>query len=301
MAEDISKIRGFIPMEDRLFPEMRQKIYLYLRNTMSGIMIDGDIDNIIELIAMLFGDLYLRARVLPWDIDVDRCPDDNLEALSSIIGYRWNNGLTADQQRESIKLFCLIRRWRGTNFGLSNLIRVFGQNVTSFYSSSDLRGVEIIEYGSGGLDTVEPNMYPGDIKVKIPELSTILRDSIYDTKLAGTRLIFEYYIFMGIYHMKMYEDWQYRISLWVTLLTSGYDPEIDLYGGNFLDTRIDQVLNDQLTHAVTNGAPIAGVQLLTYYKEKWNNGFVFATPGLTNYRGFIEADPEVRAEHVLYK
>ena len=160
MAEDISKIGGFKSMPDRLFPEMRSKIYNYLRDTLSGIMTNDDMDNIVELIAMLFGDLYTRAKVLPWDIEVDKCPDENLEALSSIIGYRWNKGLTADQQRESIKLFCLIRRWRGTNFGLSNLIRVFGQNITSFYSSSDLRGVEIIEYGSGGPDTMEPNMYP---------------------------------------------------------------------------------------------------------------------------------------------
>lgn len=141
----------------------------------------------------------------------------------------------------------------------------------------------------------------GDIKIKIPELSTILRDSIYDTKLAGTRLIFEYYIFMGIFHEHMYADWQYRINLWVTLLTSNFDPRIDLYGSNFLDTRIDQTLTDQLTHAVAYGAPIAGVQILTYYKEKWENGFVFATPGLTNYRGFIEPTPIVEAEHVLYK
>ena len=288
-------------MDNRIWPEYRQQIYMYLKSTLSMVITDDDLNIIVELIAMLFGDLYMRAKVLPWQINVDRCPDEHLQALSSIIGYRWNDGLTADQQRESIKLFCLIRRWRGTNFGLANLIRVFGQDVTSFYSSSDLRGVEIIEYGSGGVDTVEPNMYPGDIKIRIPELSTILRDSIFDTKLAGTRLIFSYYIFMGVYYMKIYPDFFYIISEWVSMITQGYDPQINLYGDQFLETRIDQVINDQLTHPIIRGAPIASVQVLTYYKEPWNDGFILNVPGLTNYRGFIEPEPIVQSEHVLYK
>lgn len=288
-------------MDNRIWPEYRQKIYNYLKSTLSMVITEDDLNIIVELIAMLFGDLYMRAKVLPWEINVDRCPDEHLQALSSIIGYRWNKGLTADQQRESIKLFCLIRRWRGTNFGLANLIRVFGQDVNSFYSSSDLRGVEIIEYGSGGVDTVEPNMYPGDIKIRIPELSTILRDSIFDTKLAGTRLIFAYYIFMGVYYMKIYPDFFYIISEWVSMVTQGYDPQINLYGDQFLETRIDQVVNDQLTHPIIRGAPIASIQVLTYYKEPWNDGFILNVPGLTNYRGFIEPEPIVQSEHVLYK
>lgn len=300
MIHNIDKVQGFISMDNRYFPEYRQKIYTYLKSTMSSVLTESDLDIIVKLIAELFGDLYMRTKLLPWQINVDRCPDEHLKALSSIIGYRWNNALTPDQQRESIKLYCLIRKWRGTNFGLSNLIRVFGQDITSFYSSSDLRGVEIIEYGSGGIDTIEPNMYPGDIKIRIPELSTILTDSIFDTKLAGTRLIFAYYIFMGIYHLKMYADYAYKIHEWVNLINSGYDPEIGLYGPQFLETRLDQTLNDQLTHAIVNGAPIASAQVLTYYKAPWRNGFILNEPGLTNYRGFVEADPIVQSDHVLY-
>lgn len=300
MIFDIDKVQGFKPMPDRYFPEFRQRIYTYLKTTLSGVMTSDDLDIIVKLISELFGDLYLRAKTLPWEINIDRCSDEHLKALSSIIGYRWVDGLTADQQRESIKLYCLIRRNRGTNFGLSNLIRVFGQTAKKYYSSADLRGVEIIEYNSGGVDTVEPNMFPGDIKIRIPELSKILTDSINDTKLAGTRLIFAYYIFMGIYHMYMYQDYAYALKYWVQLVTSGYDNRIDIYGSNFLDTRIDQVLNDQLTHGIVRGAPITSVQILTYYKAPWQNGFILATPGLTNYRGFIEEEPIVQADHELY-
>lgn len=286
--------------KDRLFPQFRKELYDYLKSTLSVIMTTGDLDIIVTLICYIFGDLWMRAKTLPFQIEVDKVSEENLRALSSLIGYRWNDGLTPNQQRESIKLFCLIRRWRGTNFGLANLIRVFGQDVTSFYSSSDLRGVEIVEYGSGNADTFEPNMYPGDIKIRIPELSTILRDSIFDTKLAGTRLIFSYYIFMGIYQLLMYEDWGYLIHIWVDYITQGYDTTLKYYGYKFLDTPLSSLLDHQLSHGVRRGEMIASVQLLSYYKAPWQNGFVLNVPGLTNYRGFIEKTPEVFAEHIIY-
>lgn len=182
-----------------------------------------------------------------------------------------------------------------------NLIRTFGQNAISLYSKADLRGVQVIEYGSGGPDTIEPNMYPGDIKIAIPELSTILRDSIFDTKLAGTRLIFSYYIFMGVYHMKMYEDYAYLIDYWIRYLGQNYDPEIKWYGGQYIDTKISSVKTDQVTHRTLRAKPIASCQVLTYYKAPWNEGFILNVPGLTNYRGFIESEPVLVEDHVLYK
>ena len=42
--------------------------------------------------------------------------------------------------------------------------------------------------------------------------------SAIDTKLAGTRLIFTYYIFMGVFHLKMYEDFAYLIPNLLYLL-----------------------------------------------------------------------------------
>ena len=59
-------------------------------------------------------------------------------------------------------------------------------------------------------------------------------------------------------------------------------------------------VTDQLCHPIINGKPIASCQILTYYKEPWTNGFILNTPGLTNYRGFIEESPIVESDHVLY-
>ena len=184
---------------------------------------------------------------------------------------------------------------------MTNLIRTFGQDSRSLYSKADLRGVQIIEYGLGGPDTIEPNMYPGDIKIAIPELSTILRDSIFDTKLAGTRLIFSYYIFMGIYHLKMFEDYAYLIKYWIKYLTQNYDPVLKWYGDRYIDTPLYSIKNDQITHRTIIGKLIASSQILTYYRDPWNDGFILNVKGLVNYRGFIESAPIVREEHVLYK
>lgn len=72
-------------METRLFPEYRDKIYQYLKDTLSNVMTDADLDIIIKLISYMFGDLYMRAKLLPWQIDVDKCSDENLKSLSSLI------------------------------------------------------------------------------------------------------------------------------------------------------------------------------------------------------------------------
>ena len=163
---NIEKDYGFRILSDRRYPEYRQKIYNYLKATLSPVMTDGDLNLVAQLISLVFGDLYMRTELLPWEIDVDKCSDENLRALSSNIGFIWNDRLTPEEQRESIKLFCLIRKYRGTKFGISNLIRVFGQTTKSLYSKNDLRGVEIVEYDDGSARSTEPNMYPRRYKNK---------------------------------------------------------------------------------------------------------------------------------------
>lgn len=118
----------------------------------------------------------------------------------------------------------------------------------------------------------------GDIKIKIPELSNILRDSIFDTKLAGTRLVFFYNLFCGVFHLTITEDIQYQIKMWVSFIAQNYDPEIDTYGSRFLNTPLSSVQTDQLTHAVVRSKPIAGVQVLVYYKKPWDKGWVLNVP-----------------------
>lgn len=136
---NIEKDFGFRKVDDRIYPEYRQKIYNYLKGTLSSVITDDDLNLIVELIALVFGDLYMKSDLLPWEIDIDKVSDENLRALSSNIGFIWNDRLTPDEQRESVKLFCLIRKFRGTKFGISNLIRVFGQTTKSLYAKNDLR------------------------------------------------------------------------------------------------------------------------------------------------------------------
>lgn len=76
---------GLDTMETRLFPEFRNKIYEYIKDTLSDVLTDKDLDIICKLISYIFGDLYMRTKLLPWEIDIDKCSDENLKPLSSII------------------------------------------------------------------------------------------------------------------------------------------------------------------------------------------------------------------------
>ena len=76
---------GLKTMETRMFPEFRNKIYEYLKNTLSDVLTTKDLDIICKLISYVFGDLYMRTKLLPWEISIDRCSDDNLKSLSSLI------------------------------------------------------------------------------------------------------------------------------------------------------------------------------------------------------------------------
>lgn len=76
---------GLKTMETRLFPEYRNKIYEYIKDTLSPVLTDKDLDIICKLISFTFGDLYMRTKLLPWEINIDRCSDENLKSLSSLI------------------------------------------------------------------------------------------------------------------------------------------------------------------------------------------------------------------------
>lgn len=135
------------PISDKQTYEMFQNdLYDYIKGTLSANLTEGDLDIIIRLMCYIFGDLTGLTYKLEEQVDPDKAEELYLRHLCKIIGYEWNEALTADQQRESIKLFIDIRRRRGTTWSLENLTRVFGQDVTSFYSSSDLRGVKVIEF-----------------------------------------------------------------------------------------------------------------------------------------------------------
>lgn len=320
---NIGSTEGFVPMEDRNFPDFRRQIYLYLKRTLSVVLTENELDIVVKLISEIFGDLYMRAGLLPWQIDTDRCSDDNLEALSSLIGYTWQKGLTIEQQRVGIDMYLLIRKNRGTTFGLENLVRSYGQTIKDFYSAADLRGIRIIEYHSGGPETVEPSMFPGDIIVEVPDMSSLLRDSIRDTQLAGTRLFFSYIVFVGVYFSGI-RNFGQEMTIYITpdKMIQGYDPVISALGPFGLDTKIEQIIEYQITHGIRGnnasgvceightinsldnnhvGNVTCGMQLLTYYQAPFINGFILNTPGLTNYRGFIQPLGVIEKDYILYQ
>lgn len=81
--------------------------------------------------------------------------------------------------------------------------------------------------------------------------------------------------------MKMYEDYAYKIKYWINYIAQNYDPILKWYGGQYMDTKLTSVKNDQVTHRTFKGRIIASCQVLTYYKEPWFEGFILNVPRLS--------------------
>lgn len=272
--------------------EFRQIMYDYIKNTLSNTLTNQDLDILVTLMCYIFGDLYERAEKLPWQIDVDNCDEDNLKHLSSLIGYRWENGLTINEQRESIKLFLLIRKYRGTQFGLTNLIRVFGQESKSYYSSADRRSIRIYEYDPNYAEFSEPIMYPGDLLVQIPEYSEILRDALDFTRLMGTRIKFSYRLQLGEFpegHLgwKIQAGFWYCIKKWIKPIWLN-ETIIAEWGPEDLSTVLSTIWDWQISFRTGAGWFIMfSSHIYTSPAVPWDKGFMFATPGMTRYLGFM--------------
>lgn len=105
---------------------------------------------------------------------------------------------------------------------------------------------------------------------------------------------------MGIYQYYLSVDSFAKIIKWFAPEYYGYDPMIKNYGPQNLDTVLSTVAGWQISHRVKSAVAQTSSQILVYHKEPWEDGFILNTPGLTNYRGFIEAEPIIKAGDELY-
>lgn len=231
-------LKVIITQDVETYVSFRDDIYQWMKETLSPNLTKGDLDIIIRLMCYIFGDLTGTTEIMKHQIDVDLSDDYYLKHLCTVIGYEWNNALTAEQQRESIKLFIELRKKRGTTWSIENLIRSFGQDSTSYYSTSDLRGVKVIEYTPNDPETMEGpiysadknGLYPGDLLLEVPQFSSILRFAIDNIRLIGTRIIFCYVIYMGIFKMHTTVDAGREIHQYFDPAPWGYSPIIKDWG-----------------------------------------------------------------------
>lgn len=278
----------------------RQNFYNYLKDNLPQFMTDTDLNVFVELISYVFGDLIEEAVEAPKEIDVDKCSIENLRHLAALVKYPWNNALTDEQQRETIKYWMLIKRNRGTAFSYINLIRLFGKDSTTYYSNADHSGVRIVEYEPG--KHYDYPMFPGDIRIEVPELSTILRDALKDIQLMGTRIVFAFVLYLGAYNEQIEPSAWYVISKWInTNLLRGWNPMIKYFGPQYEYTKVQTVYDWQLVHPSRSTEMFASVYLLTRYKQPWVKGFIINTAGLDNYRGIVTNEGILTEDGILYK
>lgn len=285
--------------------EYRQLLYDYLKDNTPTFMTKSDLNVFVELISIIFGDLFQITNELPSEIDIDSCDIDNLKHLASLVKYPWNDALTYEQQRETIKFWMLIKRNRGTKFSYVNLIRLFGKDAATFYSNSSHEGVRVIEYGIDYFPD-QPRfpytMYPGDIRIEVPELSTIMREAIKDIQLMGTNLIFAFILYLGAYNEQMTPEFWHRVKQFIkTDLLHGWNPMIMYYGPDNEETLVRKVYDWQLVLPSRSGEMFASVAIVPKYVEPCQHGFFFATSGLTRYNGYILEDGVLNETDVLYR
>lgn len=278
----------------------RINLYNYLKDNVPSFLTETDLNVFIELISYIFGDLIDNTDKMPWEIDIDKCSEENLVHLSKLVKYPWNNALTPEQQRETIKYWMLLKRNRGTAFSYINLIRLFGKDSTTYYSNADHSGVRIIEYDPNV--THDYPLYPGDIRIEVPEMSTILRDALKDIQLMGTRIVFAFVLYLGAYNEQIEPSVWYRIRKWIdTDLLRGWNPMIKNFGPQYEFTKVQTVYDWQLVHPSKSNMMFASVSVLPRYRTPWNKGFIFNVPGLDNYKGILTEDGILSNTDILYK
>ena len=262
-------------------------------------LITEDFDVFLKLIGVVYGDLYTLSRNIDDSINIDYVDEEHLRHLCKLIGYEWVEALTAEEQRESIKFYMYLRRMRGTSFGLKNLIRIFGQTTKSLYQASDNSGVRVMEYKKGN----KYGLFPGDIRIEIPEMSNILRNAAEDVKLAGTRLRFAYRIDIGTTN-----DDQYghrlgyypapgvtgNIYIWLEPGLEGWDHELDIDVDKDKSSKVIYKYRDTYNfHPST--------ETRKYYSRPFTDLWMFQEYGLHNVRGWLLDDGVIDENLYLYK
>lgn len=297
----------------------RKELYNYLKSTLSTNLTKGDMDVIIRLMCYIFGDLSGMVYHLKDQIDPDKAELAYLRHLGSVIGYTYNEALTADEQREALKIYLELQKKRGTNFSLKNLIAVFGQTRDSYYSSSDLRGVTITEggmddsgndYKIGEEDT--NGLYPGDIMIEIPAFSSILIDAIDNIRLIGTRILFTYAIYttlncqvsldnwkeLSIFFTPKYHygnDYNPTIAQWISKINQAYSEGV-IDGTNIKDISDWPILQGRVDNCHTE----LSCSIYTYHLEKIPEGFIWDETNKGKHKTFLLDNDTLVSDEVMY-
>ena len=277
----------------------RKYMYTLARNAITESLITDDVDVFLKLIGDIYGDLYTLSKNIDDSINIDYVDEEHLRHLCKLIGYEWVEALTAEEQRESIKFYMYLRRMRGTSFGLKNLIRIFGQTTKSLYQASDNSGVRVMEYKEGN----KYGLFPGDIRIEIPEMSNILRNAAEDVKLMGTRLRFAYRIDIGTTNDDQYgHKLGYypapavtgNIHIWMQPDLKGWDSQLDIDKDKNNSQKIIYKYRDTFNiHGSTD--------FKKYYSKPFTDLWMFQEYGLQNVRGWLLDDGVIDENLYLYK
>lgn len=301
--------------------QFRERLYEFLKSTLSPSMTKDDLDIMIHLLSIVIGDRDYDMYELQYYTSIDHTPSHKLRQLGSNVAFPWSSALTPEQQRQYIKLYHLIRQRRSTGWSIENLCRVFGQDTNSYYTNADLSSIRLLEYpinysGEAPKDSLGNNLpfcyqeegapeFPGDMVLRIPAISTILYNEIMNTKLAGTRLMFLFYFLMGpfniwpnvnnqrlknFFFIPAYGKDDIKISDWKTIFPNTKEP-----------TRIIKYMADwNVCHYVVNYNVNASMIMRRTTSVPYETGWILHEPNDENYRGYWITDGKFVEDNTVW-
>lgn len=146
---------------------------------------DPQIQVFAVLMAVVLGNQQDSIDGLTTLTDVDNCPSTFLPLLASIIGFPYNNSLTAESQIDLIKNYVQLYRIRGSSLAIKLAAR-FGNTTTFNLSDPVLNDIVVSSY-SGTSATLNGTTYTGQgiYNLQIPSSVNATNNAIYLINPAG--------------------------------------------------------------------------------------------------------------------
>lgn len=146
---------------------------------------DTDIQMLCALLATICGLIKDMVDSFPSLIDADTCPSQFLPYLSTLVGYPYDNTLSADSQRVSIKNYMQIQTIRGSILSLK-LAAIYGAQGSSVSYNPAIGDVSVTPY-SGSYTTPDGRVLTGKgvYIIRVPQQGPLDNAPILNANPAG--------------------------------------------------------------------------------------------------------------------
>lgn len=129
-----------------------------------------------------------KARGMPSLVNIDTCPPDVLELLSSLVGYKWKPTVSAEKQRQEIRKLVDIYLIRGTPQSVIRIVLSAGATIGEVFTPAEHIFTHDRSFRDGGDRREDPDYWRwGTYEVVADKDFSAFFDDVQDVHPAGTR------------------------------------------------------------------------------------------------------------------